>query len=190
MRAVFFAIFALCLTPLFPAVAQPRGQGVMPLDQILSEIRKGHPGKFYDADGPNPGPDGQQHYHLKWMTPDGRIEWLDTDARTGRVLNSAPGRDSFDAGGPPTYPQAPAYPMPQSRGRFGDDGPGGPQDRGNRRNFRGDDGANWRGSYSPGGFQPGRDNGEAGGFSRGQGRDYGEGRFEGRGFGRGRGRER
>src|SRR4051812_2960605 len=112
MRAAFFVILALLMTPVLPALAQ-RGQGVLPLDQILSEIRRSHPGKFYDADGPNQGPDGSQHYHLKWMTPDGRIEWLDTDARTGRVLNSAPGRDSFDAGGPRAYPQAPSYPMPE-----------------------------------------------------------------------------
>lgn len=192
MRAAFFAILAFCLTPLFPALAQPRGQGLMPLDQILSEIRRSHPGKFYDADGPSPGPDGQQHYHLKWMTPDGRIEWLDTDARTGRVLNSAPGRDSFDAGGPPAYPQAPAYPMPQGRSRFGDDGQGAPPDRGNRRDYRDDDGPGWRGGYFPGGYPSGQANPDRGGFSRGGGQDYGEGRFQGRGFerGRGRGRER
>ena len=36
------------------------------------------------------------HYHLKWMTPDGRVIWFDADARNGRVLRSSPGRDSFD----------------------------------------------------------------------------------------------
>jgi hypothetical protein len=191
MRAAFFVILALLMAPVFPALAQPRGQGVMPLDQILSEIRRSHPGKFYDADGPNPGPDGQQHYHLKWMTPVGRIEWLDTDARTGRVLNSAPGRDSFDAGGPPAYPQAPSYPVPQSRGRFGNgDNQGGPADRGNRRDFRNDDGPGWGGGYFPGGFSRGRGNSQGGGFSRGGGQDYGAGRFEGRENGRGRGRGR
>ena len=53
------------------------------------------------------------HYHLKWMTPDGRIEWLDTDARTGRVLGASPGRDSFDGPGPGAYfAPAPSFPMP------------------------------------------------------------------------------
>jgi hypothetical protein len=36
--------------------------------------------------GPNMGPQGEPHYRLKWLTPDGRVLWLDTDARTGRVL--------------------------------------------------------------------------------------------------------
>ena len=81
-------------------VAQPpRAPGVLPLDRILPGIRRAHPGQFYDADGPTPGPDGSEHYHLKWMTPDGRIEWLDTDARTGRVLGASPGRDTFDGPG-------------------------------------------------------------------------------------------
>jgi hypothetical protein len=86
---------------------------VLPLDRILPGIRRAYPGEFYDADGPTPGPDGGEHYHLKWMTPDGRIMWLDTDARTGRVLGSAPGRDSFDAPGPRRdFAPAPSYPIP------------------------------------------------------------------------------
>src|ERR1700760_4042295 len=97
MRAAFFLILALLVTPLFGGVAlAQRAPGVQTLDRILPEVRRTHPGQFYDADGPSPGPDGSLHYHLKWMTPDGRIEWLDTDARTGRVLGVAPGRDSFD----------------------------------------------------------------------------------------------
>jgi hypothetical protein len=36
--------------------------------------------------GPNVGAFGEPHYRLKWLTPDGRVLWLDTDARTGRVL--------------------------------------------------------------------------------------------------------
>jgi hypothetical protein len=144
MRPVFFpCIGVLLAASLFllggaaPALAQR--QGVVPLDRLLPEIRRTHPGQFYDADGPSPGPDGSLHYHLKWMTPDGRIEWLDTDARTGRVLGSSPGRDTFD--GPPP-PAAPDY-----RGRFRDDTgdapndrfyPRGGQDYGNGRNDRDD----------------------------------------------------
>lgn len=56
------------------------------LDRILPAVRQHHPGKFYDAEGPWRGPDGQYRYRLKWMTPNGRIVWFDADARTGRVL--------------------------------------------------------------------------------------------------------
>ena len=65
--------------------------GVQPLDRILPEVRRSHPGDSMTPMVPSPGPDGSQHYHLKWMTPDGRIEWLDTDARTGRVLGAFAG---------------------------------------------------------------------------------------------------
>src|SRR5215510_2949431 len=85
------------------AHAQPYGapspygrDGVQPLDRLLPGIRRQHPGDFYDAEGPTYGPTGDPHYHLKWMTPDGRVIWYDTDARNGRVLRSSPGRDSFD----------------------------------------------------------------------------------------------
>jgi len=97
-----------------PALAQPAREsgGVQPLDRLLPEIRRHHPGNFYDAEGPTFGPDGQPHYHLKWMTPDGRIVWFDADARSGRVLRSSPGRDGFDGprrqdfrGVPPGYQQ-------------------------------------------------------------------------------------
>jgi hypothetical protein len=117
-----------------PALAQPRREpGVQPLDRILPGIRRDHPGEFYDADGPTPGPDGQEHYHLKWMTPDGRIEWLDTDARTGRVLGAAPGRDTFDGPGRGQFFRpAPSMPAPA----FGERGR--PPAFGQRQEFRGE----------------------------------------------------
>ena len=103
---IFLGIFALLTAPL---LAQPYGppppyrdgprdprDGVQPLDRLLPGIRRQHPGDFYDAEGPTYGPSGDAHYHLKWMTPDGRVIWFDTDARNGRVLRSSPGRDSFD----------------------------------------------------------------------------------------------
>lgn len=62
------------------------------LDRLLPEIRRAHPGKFYDAEGPFTGPNGDYRYRLKWMTPEGRIIWLDADARTGRVLGVEGGR--------------------------------------------------------------------------------------------------
>ena len=86
-----------------PAYRDPR-DGVQPLDRLLPGIRRAHPGDFYDAEGPTYGPEGDPHYHLKWMTPDGRIIWYDTDARTGRVLRSSPGRDSFDPHQGPSPP--------------------------------------------------------------------------------------
>lgn len=104
---IFFAIFLafsglLAVSPAELAQAQPRygrgemRDGVQPLDRLLPGIRRSHPGEFYDAEGPTYGPSGEAHYHLKWMTPDGRVIWYDADARSGRVLRSSPGRDSFD----------------------------------------------------------------------------------------------
>lgn len=63
-----------------------RSGEIQPLDRLLPDIRRSHPGTFYDAEGPIPGPGGDYRYRLKWMTPEGRIIWLDTDARTGEVL--------------------------------------------------------------------------------------------------------
>src|SRR5580698_7355107 len=125
MRLGFFLLVAALAIGLSgPALAQGRrAPGVQPLDRILPEVRRSHPGQFYDADGPTQGPGGLEHYHLKWMTPDGRIEWLDTDARTGRVLGAAPGRDVFDGPGPrrffapaPSYPTGPVFEERRERG--------------------------------------------------------------------------
>jgi hypothetical protein len=76
-----------------PASAQPnraregvQSGEVRSLDQILNGIRRERPGSLADVEGPNVGPYGEPHYRLKWLTPDGRVLWLDTDARTGRVL--------------------------------------------------------------------------------------------------------
>jgi hypothetical protein len=76
-----------------PATAQPnraregvQSGEVRSLDQILNGIRRERPGSLADVEGPNIGPYGEPHYRLKWVTPDGRVLWLDTDARTGRVL--------------------------------------------------------------------------------------------------------
>lgn len=147
----------LALVLLFPALGAPalaqRSDAVLPLDRILPEIRRTHPGQFYDADGPTLGADGLQHYHLKWMTPDGRIEWLDTDARTGRVLGASPGRDTFDQpGAARDYPSAPSYPAPAQAPRF----------RANE-----EDGAFWQG-FSPG---AGENYGNRPDDGRGRGRD-------------------
>jgi hypothetical protein len=145
MRPAFLFLLAL-LAPLVVAGAA-MAQPVQPLDRLLPQVRRTHPGHFYDADGPHPGPGGSQHYHLKWMTPDGRIVWYDTDARTGRVLGVSPGRDSFDARG---------------EGHFGGRGYYGPH-----RDYRGSFGGPRRGHESRGGgFGRGFGGGRHGGHGR------------------------
>jgi hypothetical protein len=104
LLAVLLAFFALPA----PASAQwgrPGDGGVQTLDQILPGIRTDHPGRFYDAEGPFPDAMGGMHYRIKWLTPEGRVIWLDTDARTGRVIGpwAAHGAEGFGPGrgGPP-----------------------------------------------------------------------------------------
>jgi hypothetical protein len=96
MRALVFPALLLLLAPfLAPGAAGAQPAGAQPLDRLLPQIRRDHPGQFLDAEGAQSG--GNPHYHLKWLTPDGRVMWLDTDARTGRVLRQSPGRDNFAA---------------------------------------------------------------------------------------------
>jgi hypothetical protein len=172
MRAPFVFALLLSLLPLAaaPVMAQPARDGVQPLDRLLPGIRRAHPGNFYDAEGPTYGPEGDPHYHLKWMTPDGRVIWYDTDARNGRVLRSSPGRDNFD--GPPP----PGYARPYGGGAPGGYGQAYPYGRqftpGYARPYGGPPG----GMPPGGGYNGGRFNG--GGFPGG-------GRFQG-----GRGGER
>jgi hypothetical protein len=102
----FLAIVLTLLALTTPAAAQWRrphfGGGVQRLDRILPGIRSGHPGRFYDAEGPFPDATGGLHYRIKWLTPDGRVIWLDTDARTGRVIGPA----GIPPGAPATMPPA------------------------------------------------------------------------------------
>ncbi|MBV9548257.1 MAG: hypothetical protein JO256_01130 [Alphaproteobacteria bacterium] len=94
MRSRIFLRILPFLAPLV-AAGGAAAQPAQPLDRLLPQIRRDHPGQFLDAEGANQN--GDPHYHLKWLTPDGRVMWLDTDARTGRVLSQSPGRDAFDA---------------------------------------------------------------------------------------------
>jgi hypothetical protein len=75
--------------------ANNRSNDVQSLDRLLPAIRRSHPGEFSDAHGPTYGASGDPHYHLKWITPDGDVFWFDVDARSGQVLRTSPGRDSF-----------------------------------------------------------------------------------------------
>jgi len=163
MRPAIFAFLALLAPLCFGAAA---AQPVQPLDRLLPEIRRTHPGQFYDADGPHPGAGGP-HYHLKWMTPDGRIIWYDTDARTGRVLGSSPGRDGFDPreGYGRYYGPQPGQNYQQiPRGQFnGEHGYGMPY--GGPRNFYGPGSAS-HGGYGGPGF---------GGYGHGAGYGHGGG---------------
>src|ERR1700733_1774670 len=114
-RRVFlaFVLLAGLLGSAAPSLAQgqyPRDRyypDARPLYSILPEIRRDHPGRFYDAEGPYPDGNGGLHYRLKWMTPDGRIVWFDTDARSGRVIG--PARNNWPEGGWAPPPPPPIY---------------------------------------------------------------------------------
>ena len=127
MFAAFLSALAACAGP---AAAQPyraregvqSGQ-VRSLDEIVNGIRRQRPGSLADVQGPSPSPEGEPRYRLKWVTPDGRVLWLDTDARTGRVLGVegddrgpappravAPGPYGPPPGFVPGYREPPGYP--------------------------------------------------------------------------------
>lgn len=137
MRPLAGLLVALILLGSAPAWAQGqvrervRNGEVQPLDRILPQIREGYPGEFYNAEGPFPGPDGQLHYRIKWLTPDGFVVWFDANARSGRILGIV--------GGPPR-----AYAFPP-RGPYGPPGlrpPG--------RVFGRPWGGGWHGAYGGG----------------------------------------
>lgn len=176
----FLVLLTLAWGSAGSAFAQPKDgpyrDGVQPLDRLLPSIRRAHPGEFYDAEGPTYGPSGDAHYHLKWMTPEGRVIWFDADARNGRVLRSSPGRDSFDDNdrfrGPRSYgprpfvDRYPPYTADPYDGGYG-------RERARERNNYGP---------PPGYARPYRDWGAGRGDYRG---DYrGNGRGNGRGGGR------
>ena len=92
MRPRLALLAVLLLAPfaaLGPAHAQP--PGAQPLDRLLPEIRRAHPGQFLDVE-PGASESGAPRYRLRWLTPEGRVIWLDADARTGRVVGQTPDR--------------------------------------------------------------------------------------------------
>jgi len=124
-RALFGLLLAL-LALETPASAQgrhpaPPGYNVQPLDRILPGIRNARPGRFFDAEGPYADTAGEWHYRIKWLTPEGRVFWLDADARTGRVIGPYRGYHPgfmMPPSGLRYYPYP--GPPPRARGRFGD----------------------------------------------------------------------
>ncbi len=111
-RLVLCACSALLLA-ISPASAQGRfvhPGGVVPLDRILPHIRSAHPGSFSDVDGPFADPAGRLHYRIKWLTPDGRVMWLDADARTGRILGVNHGWGGYGPYPRGFYPRLPGMP--------------------------------------------------------------------------------
>ncbi|MBV8800871.1 MAG: hypothetical protein JO208_13820 [Alphaproteobacteria bacterium] len=114
-RLLICAVSALLLA-FSPASAQdrfvhPRGPGeAVPLDRILPHIRSAHPGTFSDVDGPFADPAGRLHYRIKWLTPDGRVIWLDTDARTGHLLGVNHGWSGYGPYPRGYYPRAVGVP--------------------------------------------------------------------------------
>jgi hypothetical protein len=118
LLAIVLTLFALTA----PAAAQWRHPGyaggqVRRLEGILPGIRSTYPGRFYDAEGPYSDAAGGLHYRIKWLTPEGRVIWLDADARTGRVIGPA----GYPAPAPNIWRPEGAAPV----GRFGPM-PGGP----------------------------------------------------------------
>jgi hypothetical protein len=77
----------LAVVPLLLAMSAPAwARGT--LDEILPQIRAQHPGKLSDAE-PWTDSEGNPHYRIKWMTPEGRIIYFDADARTGRYSGTS-----------------------------------------------------------------------------------------------------
>ena len=112
MRAGVLVVFASFLLAA-PAFAGPGG--AQPLDRILSHLRAERGGTFYDAEGPFDDGNGNIHYRIKWLTPEGKLIWLDTDARTGRVLGTDGKHDHFDNDRDHVndYDQEPREPFPR-----------------------------------------------------------------------------
>jgi len=137
------------------------------LDDILPQIRAQHPGRMSDAE-PWTDSEGNTHYRIKWMTPEGRIIYFNADARTGRYSGAAgdEGNDSRRGGDS------------QDSGRRRDDG----DDGGRRNHWNGDDGDSGQRSAGQGDLRGGRDDSGGGGDWRGR---HGGGDWGGRGGWRG-----
>jgi hypothetical protein len=146
---LFLAVFPLLATLAAPAYARS-------LDSILPDIRAAHPGRMSDAE-PWTDNDGNRHYRIKWMTPEGRIIYFDADTRTGRY-SSAGGDEGNDwrdrrSGGQDNRgddengrrdDRRNGNGNDNHRSHWNDDGGGGGNDRGDRHGHD-NDGGDWHG---------------------------------------------
>jgi hypothetical protein len=151
----------LAVLPLLAALTAPAlARGT--LDSVLPEIRAQHPGRLSDAEPWTDG-NGNTHYRIKWMTPEGRVLYFDADARTGRYSNSGgdEGAGWRHRGGGDDERQRPANDGGHHNNWNGDGGDGWPGNRG------GDDGEGWRRGGD--GSWRNRDNGGDGNWRRGNG---------------------
>ena len=185
---VVIAVLLAFLASGSPALAQRWGDGET-LDRILPQIRAHHPGRLSDAE-PFVGEDGDTHYRIKWMTPEGRIIYFDADGRSGRWTNSRGGNE----GGSRAYPGEDGPPRDYDRGgrqNWGDDGGGGRpyQDGGGGRSYPGGGGRGWpdqgwsgdRGRPEGGAGRPYPEEGGRPFPNGGRGRDGDGGGWNGRG---------
>ena len=91
-RCIFIAPLLLLSTLQAATQSLAAESSVQQLDRLLPGIIRTHPGQLYDVVGPIAGPGGTQRYHLKWLTPGGRIVWYDVDAHTGFVYGTVSGQ--------------------------------------------------------------------------------------------------
>jgi hypothetical protein len=63
-------------------------QGLMPLGQVMQNIRRVTPGRLLDA-GLEPGPDGRPAYRVRWAAAGGRRIDFIVDAATGAIIGSS-----------------------------------------------------------------------------------------------------
>lgn len=83
--ATVLVLLALALgIPQASAQPFPRRDGpqqMLPLNNILANIRRQFPGQLSDVQGPRNG-----IIVVKWLTPDGQILFIEADARTGQIV--------------------------------------------------------------------------------------------------------
>ena len=159
MRARLF----LVVLPLLAVLAAPAWAEDQTLDRILPDIRAAHPGRLSDAQ-PWTDDEGRPHYRIKWMTPEGRIQFFDADARTGRYTAWQGDRGWMPSAG-----------HERERGEEGAT-PAHSDDRPRRHD-------NWNGDANPfpGGWSHGREDRHGGGDWRGGKGDNGGWRHDDRG---------
>ncbi|HRE62013.1 MAG TPA: hypothetical protein PLA85_07355 [Micropepsaceae bacterium] len=74
-----------------PVVVARRGDrdeagDVMPLDQVLANLRARYSGDMLEVKGGGRDGDGRP-YRIKWLTDEGAVLYITVDARTGEILS-------------------------------------------------------------------------------------------------------